>query len=170
MPRNKSDRRGQGASFLGSALTIIFTNGEGFSSAMQQFLAALCSNRPCDVLCLQETHRGSDNNDPTMHTWYGPRHWATTSSVWQCYFWQRKFCNRSYSFQTMTTLEILTVELSNVVITSVYKPPTTKFPEAVPRIHNKPQIIIGDLNSHIAPFGGPTPSHHSWHEATIIIP
>ena len=52
-------------------------------------------------------------------------------------------------------IEILTVELSNVVITSVYKPPTTnfKFPQAVPRIHNKPQIIIGDFNSHSTIWG-----------------
>ena len=31
---------------------------DGLSSAKQQILAELCTNHKCDVLCMQETHRG----------------------------------------------------------------------------------------------------------------
>ena len=52
-------------------------------------------------------------------------------------------------------IEILTVELSNVVVTSVYKPPPADFsvPQPISPQHNKPQIIIGDFNSHSTQWG-----------------
>ena len=67
MPRNRRDRRRvQSKSFLGPALTVISADVEGSSTAKQNILAELCSNLHCDVLCLQETHRGSDNNRPSI--------------------------------------------------------------------------------------------------------
>ena len=50
---------------------------------------------------------------------------------------------------------MLTVELTSVVVTSVYKPPTVdfNFPQHVPLKHNKSQIIIGDFNSHSTQWG-----------------
>ena len=52
-------------------------------------------------------------------------------------------------------IEVLTVELTSVVVTSVYKPPTVdfNFPQHVPLKHDKPQIIIGDFNSHSTQWG-----------------
>ena len=40
------------------ALTVTSINIEGMSAAKQQLLAELCEKQKCDVLCLQETHRG----------------------------------------------------------------------------------------------------------------
>ena len=148
MPRSRSDRRReQGRSFLGPALTVISANTEGFSTAKQQILAELCSNLHCDVLCLQETHRGSDNNRPSIpgmvlaierpHRQYGSAIMEATS------------------VSEDDNIEVLTIELSNVVIMSVYKPPTVdfKYPNSAPLAHNKPQIIIGDFNSHSTQWG-----------------
>ena len=47
-------------------------------------------------------------------------------------------------------IEVLSVELSSVVVTSIYKPPAVdyKFPHSIPQVPGKPQIIIGDFNSH----------------------
>ena len=39
---------------------VIAVNIEGLSSTKQQFLAELCVNDRCDVLCMQETYRGPD--------------------------------------------------------------------------------------------------------------
>ena len=150
MPRNRRDRRRvQSKSFLGPALTVISANVEGSSTAKQNILAELCSNLHCDVLCLQETHRGSDNNRlsiPGMvlaterpHLQYGSAIFVKASSVIE-----------ATSVSDDDNIEVLTVELSSVVVTSVYKPPAVnfKFPYSVPQVHNKPQIIIGDFNSH----------------------
>ena len=44
--------------FTEPALMVMSVNIEGLYSAKQQILAELCSNHKCDVLCMQETHRG----------------------------------------------------------------------------------------------------------------
>lgn len=45
---------------------------------------------------------------------------------------------------------VLSVELSSIVVTSVYKPPPVDFmlPRPASPVHSKPQIIIDDFNSH----------------------
>ena len=40
------------------ALTVTSINIEGMSAAKQQLLEELCEKQKCDVLCVQETHRG----------------------------------------------------------------------------------------------------------------
>ena len=40
------------------ALTVTSINIEGMFAAKQQLLAELCEKQKCDVLCVQETHRG----------------------------------------------------------------------------------------------------------------
>ena len=144
MPR--PDKSG---SFLGPTLTVLSANVEGFSMAKQQILAELCSNLHCDVLCLQETHRGSNNNRPSIpgmvpvterpHAQYGSAIFVKASSVIEC-----------SSVSKVDNIEFLSVELSNVVMTSVYKPPAVdfKFLHSIPQVPGKPQIIIGDFNSH----------------------
>ncbi|KAI4811062.1 hypothetical protein KUCAC02_013985 [Chaenocephalus aceratus] len=54
-------------------------------------------------------------------------------------------------------IEVLSVELSSVVATSVYKPPPVDFvfSQPIPKIHGKPQIVIGDFNSHSTQWGYP---------------
>ena len=155
MPRNRRDkRRVQSKSFLGPALTVISANVEGSSTAKQNILTELCSNLHCDVLCLQETHRGSNNNRPSIpgmvlaterpHQQYGSAIFVKENSVIEV-----------TSVSEDDNIEVLTVELSSVVVTSVYKPPAVnfKFLYSVPQVHNKPQIIIGDFNSHSTQWG-----------------
>ena len=61
----------------------------------------------------------------------------------------------STSCSVVDDIDILTVELSSVVVTSVYKPPPSAFVfhQTVPHVHSKPQIIIGDFNSHSTQWG-----------------
>ena len=44
--------------FTEPALMVMSVNIEGLVSAKQQILAELRANHKCDVLCIQETHRG----------------------------------------------------------------------------------------------------------------
>ena len=116
----------QGVSFLAPALTVISANVESISSAKQEILAELCSKLRCDVLCLQETHRASDNNRPTIpgmvlvterpHRQYGSAIFVKASSAIE-----------ATSVSEDDNIEVLSVELSSVVVTSVYKPPGTNF-------------------------------------------
>ena len=67
MPTSGRNRReSQRRSFLEPVLTVISANVEGCSTAKQLVLAELCSNLQRDILCLQETHRGSDNHRPVI--------------------------------------------------------------------------------------------------------
>ncbi|KAJ4925239.1 hypothetical protein JOQ06_017974 [Pogonophryne albipinna] len=138
------------------ALTVISVNIEGFSSAKQTILADLCSKQHCDVLCLQETQRGSENNRPTIpgmvlaierpHRQYGSAIFVKTGSAIE-----------DTDMSDGHNIEVLSVELSSVVVTSVYKPPPVHFvfSQPIPKIHGKPQIVIGDFNSHSTQWGYP---------------
>lgn len=138
-------RLGQRGSFLGPALTVISVNIEGFSTVKQQILAELCSNLHCDVLCLLETSiPGMVFACERPHDQYGSAIFAKASSVIE-----------STSVSADGDIEVLTVELSNIAVTSVYKPPAAafQFPQSVLNTKGKPQIIIGDFNAHSTKWG-----------------
>ena len=48
-------------------LIIISANAEDLSSSKKELLANICKDHHCDVLCLQETHRGTTNKRPKIH-------------------------------------------------------------------------------------------------------
>ena len=48
------------------ALTIISLNVEGLSATKEELVAKLCKEYQCDILCLQETHRGPKNPRPRV--------------------------------------------------------------------------------------------------------
>ena len=154
MPRNMTRTpRENGTSFQGRAFTVISANIEGLSAAKQQILADRCSYLHCDVLCLQETHRGSNDCRPTIpgmvliaespHPKYGSAMFAKANTV----------CKAPFISAT-DNLEVISVEFCNIVITSIYKPPATTFnPQCIPIEKEKPQVIIGDFNSHSTTWG-----------------
>ena len=47
-------------------MTIISANIGGHSSPKRDLIAKLCCEHNCQVLCLQETHKGPNNNRPTI--------------------------------------------------------------------------------------------------------
>ena len=70
------------------------------------------------------------------------------------------FVKASYAIESLAIsevddIEVLTTELNNVIVTSVYKPPAVefKFPQCILQVHGKLQIIIGDFNSHSTQWG-----------------
>ena len=59
-------QRHKHGSLSGPALSIISSNIEGLTGTKQDLLADLCIKNNCDILCLQETHRGSSRIRPRI--------------------------------------------------------------------------------------------------------
>ena len=134
-----------------SALKVISINVEGFSSAKRDIIAKICRDGACHTLCLQETHRGPNSVRPCIpgmklsikspHDQYGSAIFANSN-----------FTIESISSSRVNNVELLTTNLRGVTVTSIYKPPTTRFsPSKI--VHNDTWVVIGDFNSHSTNWG-----------------
>ena len=129
-------------------------NTEGLSPAKQQLIGKLCSDNDCFVLCLQETHRGQQQNRPKIpgmklaierpHNKYG-------SAI----FVKSDVTIDKTSMTEIDNIEILTVNLGKLAVTSMYKPPGSTFAFEEPETfsHEHVNVIIGDFNSHSTSWG-----------------
>lgn len=139
--------------FSEPTLTVISLNVEGLTSVKQDIIADICKKNACDVLCIQETHRGSDSNRPKiagMKLIIEHPHGHHGSAV----FVRENLSCKADILKLSEDIEILTIELANIAVTSIYKPPTTNFafdPDAFGSCPNR--VIIGDFNSHSTLWG-----------------
>ena len=106
----------------------------------------------CHCLCLQETHRSIDQarrNIPGMTLITEHPHNNHGSSV----FVRDDLKSHNISVCEEKNVVFITVELPNVVVHSLYKPPPEPFllPPLGQRI--KHHIVIGDFNSHSTLWG-----------------
>ena len=119
-------------------------NIEALSSAKHQILAEPCSNHKCDVLCMQETHRGPGAVRPRVpgmnlvaeiaHEQYGSA------------FFIRDTCTcESTSTSTTDNMEIIQATLNGLTVNSYYKPPYQPFDFKSSTTDTPFQVIIGDL-------------------------
>ena len=132
--------------FSRRALKVISANVEGLFNSKEQLLATICKNQNCDVLRLQETHRGTTNHRSRVHgltlavehphSIYGSAIFVKTGTIVE-----------STSVTDDSDVEVLELELKGVTVPLVYKPLVGAF-----RMHtlrtSKPQAVIGDFNSH----------------------
>ena len=126
---------------------MISANIEGLSAVYTAMLSDLCKEQHCHCLCLQETHRGARKVRPRIpgmtlvaersHDKYG-------SAI----FIGDNLKVKSISATAVNHVEVITAELPDVVVHSVYKPPSEQF--VLPPLGHRslPQIVIGDFNSH----------------------
>lgn len=136
------------------ALTVMSINIEGLYSPKEIVLSELCAEWKCDVLCIQETHRDINDNRPKIN---GMRialelpHKKYGSAI----FTKPNLVIKSVGSSQVNNIEIITIELTNCSITSVYKPPTQPYefinPENFKR--DTSNIVIGDFNSHSVSWG-----------------
>ena len=105
---------------------VMSVNIEGLSSAKQYILAELCANHKCDILCMQETHRGPGAIRPRVpeknlvaeiaHEQYGSALFIRISCTCE-----------STSTSSTDNIEIIQATLSGVSVNSYYKPPNQVF-------------------------------------------
>ena len=135
-----------------SAVTVIFANIEGLSAVKASMLSDVCKEQHCHCLCLQETHRGARKARPRIpgmtlvaerpHVKYG-------STI----FIRDNLKLKSISVTAANHVEVITAEHPNVVVHSVYKPPSEQF--VLPPLGHRsiPKIVIRDFNSHSTIWG-----------------
>jgi hypothetical protein len=150
-------RRNGNQSFSGltkPALTIISINIEGFSNVKGELLQDLCRSQDCDVLCVQETHR--DENDsrphiPGMKRIVERPHPKYGSAVYV----KPETDVLTTNISSENDMEILTIELHECKVTSVYKPPASPFAFNALDCsrETKKVIVIGDFNSRSTHWG-----------------
>ena len=136
------------------ALTVTSINIEGMSAAKQQLLrcAELCEKQKCDVLCVQETHRGLKEVRPNIrgmslvaeipHEQYGSAIFVRNNCI----------CD-STSTSNTNNVEIIQAQLNKLTVTSVYKPPNEQFSFGSNLASTQMNVVIGDFNSHGVEWG-----------------
>ena len=65
--RSQSHSDDPGRPFSRPALTIISANVKGVSCSKEELIANICKDHHCDLLCIQETHRGTTHKCPKFH-------------------------------------------------------------------------------------------------------
>ena len=137
---------------LSSVLTVISASIEGLSAVKSAMLPDMCKEQHCHCLCLQETYRGARKARPII-----PGMTLITERPQDTYgnniFIRDDLKVKSISATAVNHVEVITAELPDVVVHSVYKPPSEQF--VLPPLGNRnlPQIVIGDFNSHNTIWG-----------------
>ena len=131
---------------------VMSVNIEILSSVKQQILAELYANHKCDVLCMQETHRGPGAGRPRVpgmnlvaeitHEQYGSA--VLTRDSCTC---------ESTSTSSIDNIETIKATLNGVSVNSYYKSPNQAFDFRSSSTDTTLQVIIGEFNSHITEWG-----------------
>ena len=121
-------------------MTVISANVERLTASKASILSVMCKEQHCHCLCLQETHRSKDQRRPRIpgmalvaerpHNKHG-------SSV----FIRDGLKVNNISLCEEGNVELITVELSDVIVHSMYKPPPEPFRLPALGQRNKPHII-----------------------------
>jgi len=133
---------------------MISINIEGLTPEKENILAELCKTSGCEVLCLQETHRDTNHRRPKIsgmrlvverpHSKYG-------SAI----FTKPDLDIISTGITDKNNIEIMTIDIKQCTITSIYKPPNVSFEFEEPENYRERniKIVIGDFNSHNVMWG-----------------
>ena len=122
------------------------------SAAKQQLLAELCEKQKCDVLCVQETHRGLKAIRPNIRGMGLVQRYLMNntevlySSVTTVYVIQPQH-------QTQNNVEIIQAQLNKLTVTSVYKPPNEQFSFGSNLASTQMNVVIVDFSSHGVEWG-----------------
>ena len=132
---------------MAPSFKVISFNTEGLSTPKIDLL----SNLKADVLCLQETHKTS--SPATIPGMCLAIYHASPIHGSAIYVRNRDLVKGCYD-KSANGIEILQLETDKLTITSVYKPPPVPFVWPNQYVQSKkPQLIIGDFNSHNTDWG-----------------
>lgn len=126
------DKKKKQGLFSEPALTIVTINIEAITSSKQGILADLCRNYKCDILCIQETHRDQNAHRPKINGMQLviEQLSAIHGSV---ILVKNGISVTSAEKSYQNDIEVLTIEVGNLTVTSVYKPPGKDFVFTPPR-------------------------------------
>ena len=137
---------------LPTTLTVIAANIECLTAVKASMLSVMCKDKPCQCLCLQETHRSQSQARPRIpgmslvaegpHNKYG-------SAV----FIRDNQKVKRISICEEDDVELITIELCNAIIQSVYNPHNKPFLLPPLKQGNMPHVIIGNFNSYNTLWG-----------------
>ena len=133
-------------------MSIISSNIEGLSGAKQELLADLCITTNCDILCHQETHRGPTRAIPRVSgmTLIAERpHDPHGSAI----FARNGLDANKSSLSDSNNIEVLSIDIMGITISSVYKPPLEPFDLPGRATDGMMNVAIGDFKSHSTPWG-----------------
>ena len=141
-------------SFSGPALSTMSINIEGYSQAKADIVSTFAHGY--DIVCMQDTHIGPEHCRPSII--YGMKLIAEIR--------HRKYGSAVYAKPTLSIeevhtevtdshIELITVSLAKITITSVYKPPASEFewPSLPERCRRPLHLVISDFNSHSTAWG-----------------
>ena len=157
---------------ISSALTVISANINGLSNVKASMLSDLWKEEHFHCLCLQKTHWGARKARPIISgiTLAAERHHDIYGSA---IFIRDDLKVNSISVTAANHVEVITAELPEVVIHSVYKPLSELFVLTPLGHRSLPQIVIGDFNSHNTICGYDTADNNGvavvqWEESNSI--
>ena len=139
-------------SFSGPALSTMSINIQGYSQAKTEIVSTFAHGY--DIVSMQETYIGPEHCRPSIHGMKliaEIRH-RNGSAV---YAKPTPIIKEVHPEVTDSLIELITVTLANITITSVYKPPASEFewPSLPERCRRPLHLVIGDFNSHITAWG-----------------
>ena len=108
------------------SMTVISANVEGLTASKASILSVMCKEQYCHCLCLQETHRSKDlarPRIPGMALIAERPHNTHGSSV----FIRDGQKVNNISVCKEGNIELITVELSGIIVHSLYKRPPKHF-------------------------------------------
>jgi exonuclease III len=133
-------------------LKILQLNAEGLTNIKISVIEQICLKYKVSVILLQETHitdcsklkvTGFDLAASTMSNVHGTATFIKSSLKWK----------PVDTVQSGRTTEWSAVEIDNVIVINVYKPPTTQLTSTTLPSFDKACIYAGDFNCHITILG-----------------
>ncbi|KAL4100995.1 hypothetical protein QTP88_021016 [Uroleucon formosanum] len=140
----------------GPALTIVSINIEGITRVKEELLSTIFKSTSCDIMCVQETHRDQTLNAPSISGMKlaAIRHHRKHGSA---IFTKPNMIIQSVKIYEQNNIEFITVYLPNISVSSIYKRPNSPFIapslKSEDSLQHKPNIVIGDFNSHSSSWG-----------------
>lgn len=104
-----------------AAIKMTSISIEGFSTNKMEIITEICMQNECDVICVQETHRDKNSIHPKIKNMKLAIE-RPYNKYGSAIFVRRDLKILSIDYTDHNDIEILTIELKNCTITSIYKP------------------------------------------------
>lgn len=143
---------------IGESLKVCQINVEGSSAASSEYLSRLAYEHKADAITVQETHikDGSEYNSSGFINGYKVIAYVLSPIYGAATYIRADIVEyKVIHVSNAENISIIVVEIDGIMVTNVYKPPNSSWPDepiSNEFIHH-PAICIGDFNSHHMSWG-----------------